>query len=116
MATIEQINKELINIRRDINGIKTSINRLNSDIDSRASSSNLSRDSKELRDLIKSNSTLINFLERKLAKVSLPDETRYYLSGSEVEEFKSNYNKLRAMMVTFDRLYKNLVAYSSNQS
>ena len=87
------------------------VERLNEDLNSKVNIPDMERSIEELRDLIRTTSITVNKLEEKLAKVILPEETRFYLTGDEVLNFQSNFNTLKAMMNKFDKLYKNLVNY-----
>jgi len=110
----EQLTIELQQLKTQVNTLQSMIAEMKQDINSRTRLSDLSRMSQDLNDQIKGNSELISTIEQKLAKIALPDETRYYLTETEVSDFRSNFNKLLAMMTSFDQLYKNLVAYSAN--
>lgn len=99
-----------------IRGLQEKIDELEKDLQARTYSSELIRTTKSLKALIKDNSELINDLEQKLSKIILPEETRYYLEEGEVAQFQSNFNRLRAMMVSFQKLYDSLVAYTSSRT
>jgi uncharacterized protein YukE len=115
MTTIDQLENKVLNLETKIKGIQISLERIISELTSKASSTDLSREDSQIRELITDVSKTVSELDAKLAKVLLPEETRYYLEGSEVESFQSNFNKLKAMMIQFDKLYKNLVAYQAKQ-
>ena len=112
--TPEQIEIKIRQLETKIKAFQVTLERLQADINNKISSSDLSRTNNELRGLIQDNSKLINNNVEKLSKVILPEETRFYLEGSEVQDFQSNFNKLKAMMVNFEKLYKNLVSYATN--
>ncbi|MCK9428880.1 MAG: hypothetical protein M0R17_02565 [Candidatus Omnitrophica bacterium] len=114
MLTTEQIEVKLNNLDQKIKGVVVLIERLSSDISAKTNITDLNRNVSELRDLIKDNATFIGSLEEKLAKIILPEETRYYLNEGEVSSFQSNFNTLKAMMNKMDTLYKNIVNYQSN--
>jgi hypothetical protein len=65
------------------------------------------------KNIINQNSILINDLEQKLLTVSIPDDTKYYLSNTEIEDFRNTYRKLIAMMTDSERLYQSLIAYTA---
>jgi hypothetical protein len=113
MLTTTQIEARLNNIDVKIEGLTTQLERLNTDLGSKITTADLTRSYDELKELIRTNSITISEMEQKLAKVILPEETRFYLEGSEVSDFQSNFNSLKAMMSKFDKLYKSLVAYAS---
>lgn len=64
---------------------------------------------------ITSNADSIRKLEEKLATIVLPEDTMYYLESADVDSFKSNFNKLQAMLAEANKLYKNIVNYTANK-
>lgn len=116
MATIEQLEIRLSNLEKKTQGIITSLERVLAELISKASSTDLGRLDAQLRELITANNSVISQMEQKLSKISLPEDTRHYLEGSEVQSFQSNFNQLKAMMIQFDKLYKNLVAYEAKRT
>jgi septal ring factor EnvC (AmiA/AmiB activator) len=113
-TTIDQLEVKVKNLETKIQGLSTIVNKLNTDLLLKSNATDLNRIRAELYELINDNSELISKIDEQLAKVILPEDTRYYLEESEVSDFQSNFNKLKAMMIQFDRLYKNLVAYEAN--
>jgi len=63
----------------------------------------------QVEDKFKLMNESLRVIEAKLAKVLLPDDTRYYLQESEISNFRRNFRQLRMMMATFDRTRKALV-------
>lgn len=114
--TTEQLEAKVMSLETVVRGLQQQIDKLKSDLESRAYTTDLRRSEEVLKDLIRSNSILINTLEQKLAKVILPEETRYYLDQGEVSQFQANFNQLRAMMSSFEKLYSNLVAYTASNT
>lgn len=108
--TDSQISLKLNTLEKSISDLQFNISKLTDDISSRTMLSDLALQEAELRQLISDNSKLIVNLERRLAQVLLPEDTRYYLEEGEVNAFKSNFSQLKAMMTRFERLYNNLVA------
>jgi len=111
--TPKQLQAELEKQGQLISSISKVIAELNQDVKSRPMISDLNTMYRELSKLIKDNSTIVRDLETKLAKIILPDQTKYYLEEGEVSDFKSNFSRLNAMMAKFEKLYSNLVAYSA---
>jgi len=106
---------EVYNLKIIVKGLQEKIAQLEADVQARSYSSEIVRATKSLKSLIKDNSKLIDDIEQKLSKINLPEETRYYLSEGEVSQFQANFNKLRAMMVNFRKLYDSLVAYTASR-
>jgi len=63
------------------------------------------------KNLINQNSIMINDIQKQLTTITIPADTRYYLSTTEIEEFRSNYQTLIAMMSDAERLYRSIVSY-----
>lgn len=63
------------------------------------------------KNLINQNSIMINDLQQQLQMVIIPSDTRYYLSSTEIEDFRSNYQTLIAMMADAEKLYRSIVSY-----
>lgn len=112
--TNAQLTVEVQQLRNDVNTLRSQIYELTQNTNSRVKLSDLARSEATLDSKIKDAAELIVTLEEKLGKISLPNDTRYYLEESEVANFRSNFNKLLAMLTSFEQLYKNLVAYSVN--
>lgn len=112
--TNEQLTNELKVLRTKVEALQDLLAELKQDINSRPQLSDIARSEASLNGKINDNAELINDLETRLSTVIVPEDTRYYLSQSEVADFRSNFAKLLAMISTFDALYKNLVAYSAN--
>lgn len=112
--TNEQLTTEIQALRTTVSVLQAQIAELNQNTNSRVRLSDLARTESTLDTKIKDVAELVVKLEEKLAKISLPEDTRYYLEENEVADFRSNFNKLLAMMASFEKLYKDLVAYSVN--
>jgi DNA repair exonuclease SbcCD ATPase subunit len=112
--TNEQLSLEITQLRVTVAALQASIVELTQNTNSRVMLSDLSRSETNLNNKIKDLSEMIVKIEEKLAKISLPDDTRYYLGESEIADFRANFNKLLAMLTSFELLYNNLVAYSVN--
>lgn len=113
MATVETLDTKLKTFETQLKGFAEKLAKLEADMTSKSNTADLNRLESVLRGLITDNATLISANEQKLAKVILPEETRYYLTEGEVATFQSNFNQLKAMMTAFEKLYKNLVSYST---
>jgi len=111
-AVIERCNA----LERQVNGLALLITDIKNQTNSKVGLADMSNSEITLKALISDQGQLINNIEEKLATVIIPDETRYYLEESEVSDFRSNFNKLMAMMASFQELYDNLVAYTSNNT
>ena len=63
------------------------------------------------KNLINQNSIMISDLQKRLEIISIPSDSRYYLSTTEIQEFRNNYQTLIAMMTDAEKLYQSLVSY-----
>ena len=113
--TDQQIQTKLNSLEKSIINLQNSVALLQDDIISRTRVSDLVSVKTELLNIITGNAKIASDLEIRLAKVLLPEETRFYLEEGEVEAFKSNFSKLKAMLSRFEQLYNNLVAYTSTR-
>lgn len=114
VKTNEQLTIELRQLRIQFDAIVSQFSELQQNVNSRPQLSDLARSEANLKSSIDGNAEMINKIERQLGKVILPEDTRYYLSESEISDFRSNFSKLLAMMAQFESLYNNLVAYQSS--
>lgn len=114
--TLTQLNEKFVSLTTKMDSIITRINTMQSDINSRVRLSDLSTSEEELKDLMNDQGEIITDLERKLAKISLPEATRYYLTEQEISAFKTDFTKLKAMLAKSETLYKNLVAFSVSRA
>lgn len=109
-----QLTNEIKVLREQYEALLTEVANLTNRVESKPKLSDITRSETTLKSMINDNSTDITRIERKLAMIILPEEPRYYLTQNEVSSFQANLSKLLAMMTSFEQLYKNLVAYSSN--
>ncbi len=109
-----QLENTLKNMQLDIKTVQAQVQNLQNLFGNSVSLSQLKLSENRMRQLIADNSGLITNLEEKLSLVSLPDETKYFLKESEIEDFRSNFQKLAAMIADVNELYVSMVAYVSN--
>lgn len=110
------ISNQLKAIKSDIRRLQSQMSVLENVIGATATISDLGLTEKRLKQLIHDNSTEITKNQQKLSIVMLPDDTRYFLEESEVEDFRSNFRKLTALMTDVQNLYDSMVSYVSNIS
>lgn len=105
---------QISTINRELNNINDRITNLQNLFGNSASLSQLKLSEKRLKQLISANDSIVRQLENKLSMINTPEETRFYLEQSEVEDFRSNFQKLAAMIADVNDLYNTMVAYVSN--
>lgn len=108
------LTNQLTRIEKEIDKIKARITNLENLFGGSVSTSQLNLTDHRLRGLIQSNSALITDIQEKISMIYLPDETRYYLKESEIDDFRANFQKLAAMISDVEQLYDSLVAYVAN--
>jgi len=104
----------LVTLQASIKNIERRLGVIENKIRALASSSEIGVSEARLKSLIGDNSTLINRLNEKIGTINIPEETRWYLENSEVEDFRANFAKLRAMIADVEALYQNVVAYTAS--
>lgn len=114
--TDNQIQIKLNTLEKSISNIQNALNIMQDDIDSRIHLSELVSLKTELKNLINDNGELIVDIQRRLAQIKLPEESQYFLEEGDVESFKNNFSALKAMLSRFERLYNNLVSYTTQLS
>lgn len=107
-----QIINSLGALSKSLNSLIVRVGLIEQELSTLVKLSDLARSEKSLKELIEDHSKLIVELESKLATIIIPEQTRFYLEASNVKEFNSTFARLKGMMVKFEELYKNLVAYS----
>ena len=116
MATVTQLEEKLNALLTKVDGLYSIYGTLQQDTNSRVRLSDLTTSEDNMTTILNSQGQSIADIEKKLAKILLPEDTRYYLEEGEVGDFKSNFAKLKAMLAKFEALYKNLVAYSVSRT
>lgn len=88
-----------------IESLKTSINSLSSRVSTLENISGIyvtqsTQDTaiRTVNDTISDLNKAIGDIENKLKKITLPEDTKYYLEESEISNFRKNFRQLRVMM------------------
>ena len=116
MVTNDQLVQSVNNLTSKVESMIVAMGAMQKDINSRIRLSDLSRTETEFKSILNDQGKVIVDIEKKLAKITLPEETRYYLTETEVGNFKSDFSKLKAMLVKFETLYKNVVSFSVSKA
>lgn len=112
----QDISNRFISVENSIKDLSKRIKLLELAIGANVGQSQLKLSDSALQLKIDNNSSLMRKLEDKLSKITLPEDTRYYLEESEVQDFRANFQKLSALMVDVESLYDNMVAYLANET
>ena len=108
-----EINNRLWAIEQSIVETNKRIDMVISDMAKYATQSQVKLMEANLKNVINANSQAITDLQNKLNAIALPDETRYYLTKTEVEDFRTRYKMLIAMMSDAERLYQSIISYTA---
>jgi len=103
-VSIRRLSQEIRTLRKDIDSI---ISMFSTVVDAK----DLVLSEKRLKALIDSVSSSVGMVNEKVRMVVTPEDTRFYLSVSEVAEFRSNFMKLKAMISAVESLSENIAAY-----
>lgn len=115
MSSESEVLSRLNAVEKLLSTTQYQIGELNKAVNIRTRLSDLKNSEDNLMTHINSLKSLTTALEQKLTLIKLPEETKYFLEQAEVENFRSNFNALTAMMASFDTLYSSLVSYVSNR-
>ena len=110
---VNKLDVRVDNLEKVVSQLVALMSTLEKDVKAKINTGELARSEARMEELIRDNSRLINDIQRQLALVVLPETSRYYLERSEVEDFRSNFNRLQAVLATVEQLHKNLVAYNA---
>lgn len=115
MDVIQNTTNKIKSLEKTIGAISNRLDNIDKVLNLTVNISDLLKSEVTLKELIKQTNESISKIEQKLSKVSLPDDTRYYLNQDEIANFRCTIQQLSAMMSSFEQLYKNLVAFSSSR-
>lgn len=107
-AEINKINKSIIDINKRIDALVNLFGKAVTLSDLRI----LQRD---LDNKTQQTATLVAELESRLNMIKTPDETRFYLEESEIEDFRINFTKLSTMISDVNDTYTSLTTYLSTK-
>ena len=109
----QELNNRLIRIEQSIKSLNERVEHLAYEMSKYATQGQLKTSEANLKNLINGNSQAITTLQEQIDTIVIPEQTRYYLSKSEVENFRSNYKSLISMITDIERLYQSLISYTA---
>ena len=112
MTTTEILNR-MVKLENAMVVLSEKVTYLENQLPKYATQGQLKTSESNTKNLINQNSILINDIQQQLQTVVIPSDTRYYLSSTEIEKFRSNYQTLIAMMTEAEKLYRSIVSYVS---
>jgi len=108
-----ELSNRIAKLEQSMSSLNTRMTLLESEMRKYATHGQLKTSEANTKNLINQNSILINDIQKQLTTVVIPSDTRYYLTTTEIAEFRSNYQTLIAMMTDTEKLYRSLVSYVS---
>ena len=108
-----ELNNRMTKLETAVKAQSARITLLENELGKYATQGQLKTSEGNTKNIINENSSLINSLEQKLLTIAIPQDTRYYLSNTEIEDFRNNYRRLIAMMTDAERLYQSLISYTA---
>jgi len=107
------ISNRMVKLETAVRAQSARITLLENELGKYATQGQLKTSEANTKNIINQNSILINDIEQKLLTIAIPSDTRYYLSNTEIEDFRDNYRKLIAMGADAERLYQSLISYTA---
>lgn len=107
-AYSEIINKITI-LNNEIKAIKEDVRTINGTLDIVPRKSDLETEAIRLRSDLANMSSVVNTLSDKLNKISLPDQTRYYMDEDELRNLRNKIRQMNALITTLQELEKKIV-------
>jgi exonuclease VII small subunit len=108
---IVELSNRVLKLEQVIVALSEKINILESNMNKYATAGQLKQSEATTKNLINQNSVMINDIQKQLTTITIPSDTRYYLSTTEIELFRNNYKTLIAMMSDAERLHQSLASY-----
>jgi len=108
-----ELNNRMVKLETAVRAQSERIVLLENELGRYATQGQLKTSEANTKNIINQNSIIINDLQQKLLTIAIPDDTRYYLSNTEIEDFRNNYRKILAMMSDAERLYQSLISYTA---
>jgi len=110
---IVEMENRILELETGLRKVQNQVNSLERELGKYATQGHLKTSEANTKNLINKNSMMINNLEQRLETISIPDDTRYYLEATEIEDFRSNYKRLIALMADAEKMYQALITYVS---
>ncbi|HLD91313.1 MAG TPA: hypothetical protein VI911_09910 [Patescibacteria group bacterium] len=101
--TSESLYNSIEQLKRTINGLATRISDLETTTGIYVTQSTMQTSLEDVNSSITDMNVIVNNLETKLQKISLPGNTRYYLDQSEITDFRNHFRQLRSMMSELEK-------------
>lgn len=103
MTTEQNLYNSIESMKRVINGLSERVTDLEHVSGIYVTASTLQTNLKDINDNITNINKSISTIENKLQKITLPEDTRYYLQESEITDFRNHFRQLRSMMSDLEK-------------
>lgn len=102
-VTLEGLYNQIESLKKVMAGVSDRTSALETISGIYITQASLQTSMRDMNDKLNSMNSSINDIEVKLQKISLPDNTRYYLEESEIVDFRTNFKQLRVMMTELEK-------------
>lgn len=97
-VTLQSLYNSIESMKKSINSLSGRVSDLENISGIYITESTLSTSIRQVNDTISDLNKVIGGIESKLQKITLPEDTKYYLEQSEISNFRKNFRQLRVMM------------------
>jgi predicted nucleic acid-binding Zn-ribbon protein len=96
-------------IKTQLTGLENRIQDMEDQLSVYVTSSDLQSYLNDINSTMNDYNDALSDLENRLAKVVLPTDTRYFLTESEITDFRDNFRKLRIMMSEVEKSRQSMI-------
>ena len=96
--TMQSLYNSIESLKTSINSLSSRVNTLENISGIYVTQSTQDMAIRQVNDTISDLNKSIGDIENRLKKITLPEDTRYYLDESEITNFRKNFRQLRIMM------------------
>ena len=111
MADNTELTNRVVKLEQQMKAVLADIELLKVEMNKYATQGQVKTSEANTKNIINQNSILINDIQQQLQTIVIPDDTKYYLKNSEIEEFRSNYTRLIALVTDAEKLHQSIIAY-----
>lgn len=115
MSKEQELESRVKELENKVKKLSSLLGKTVASLDNASAKTDLVRSETNITGMMNSLSSKVEILENKLTQVQLPEQTKWYLSQNEIENFRSSFAQLKAIMAEFRSLYTGLVSYSVNK-
>lgn len=109
MDAYTELNNKINTLKERINELKNNYDVMQATLSICVRKSDLTSESTRLSNDITNMSDVITKLETKLAKVLLPEDTKYYLDEDELKNIRNKIRQMNALIIRLQELEKHVI-------